>query len=103
MRTSFYSPALCSNPQHETLAVNLGPPPPIPRAPSSPPNRTQSFPPSSYVCECSHGNCRNACLATGFILLLKKGWEGAKSGGKGLGWGGGGFLRGPYEDGALGK
>lgn len=30
------------------------------------------FPPLSYVCKCSHGNCRTACLATGFILSLGK-------------------------------
>lgn len=28
------------------------------------------FPPLSYVCKRSHGNCRTACLATGFILFF---------------------------------
>lgn len=32
------------------------------------------FPPLSYVCKRSHGNCRTACLATGFILFFGKKW-----------------------------
>lgn len=67
--------------------MNLDPPPPIKKTPSPSPHRSLSFctpsftptlpnvfffPPSSYVCKRSHGNCRTACLATGFILSLEK-------------------------------
>lgn len=46
------------------------------------PHPAQRFPPSSYVCKRSHGNCRTACLATGFILSLEN-----KGGNRMGGWG----------------
>lgn len=71
------------------------------KTPSPSPHRSLSFctpsftptlpnvffsPPSSYVCKRSHGNCRTACLATGFILSLEK--KGKKRWGEqDMGWG----------------